>query len=184
MPSTSKHSQAPTTNQISAPRRDEVDRIVTAWAKQRPDLNPDPMRVFSRITRLARHLDRERRQAFAGHNLEPWEFDVLSSLRRMGKPHAMSPGRLMEELLVSSGTMTNRIDRLEEKGLVKRTPSPTDRRAILVTATPAGIAAVDLAIASLLEREEQLLNCLRTAQCADLDEILRELSLLFEADNT
>ncbi|WP_081940718.1 MarR family winged helix-turn-helix transcriptional regulator, partial [Actinomyces sp. S6-Spd3] len=117
---------------------DEVDRIVSSWQKERPDLDSTPMLVFSRITRLARHLDLARRNAFLSHGLEPWEFDVLSSLRRSGSPYALTPGVLMNELLVSSGTMTNRIDRLEAKGLVERSPSPSDRRAVLVSLTVEG----------------------------------------------
>ena len=104
--------------------QDEVAQIVAAWKLERPDLDSSPMFVLSRVSRLARHLDLERRRAFASHGLEPWEFDVLSSLRRSGAPYALTPGTLMGELLVSSGTMTNRIDRLELKGLVSRSPSP------------------------------------------------------------
>ena len=97
---------------------DEVDRLVEAWQRERPDLDVDPMRVLSRVTRLARHLDLARRQAFSAHGLETWEFDVLSALRRSGTPYELSPGRLIRETMVTSGTMTNRVDRLTAKGLV------------------------------------------------------------------
>src|ERR687890_2670464 len=103
-----------------AQARDEVDRLVAAWRRERPDLDVSPMEVLSRVTRLARHLDRARRQAFAAHDLETWEFDVLSALRRSGSPYELSPGRLIKETLVTSGTMTNRVDRLTAKGLVER----------------------------------------------------------------
>ena len=102
------------------PLRDEVDDLVAAWRAERPDLDVEPLQVLSRVTRLARHLDRARRAAFAGHGLEPWEFDVLSALRRQGPPYQLSPGALLRTTLVTSGTMTNRIDRLEEAGLVSR----------------------------------------------------------------
>src|SRR5438270_11712156 len=92
--------------------RDEVDRLVAAWRRERPDLDVQPLEVLSRVTRLARHLDRARRTAFAEHGLEPWEFDVLSALRRAGAPYQLSPGQLLTQTLVTSGTMTNRIDRL------------------------------------------------------------------------
>ncbi len=108
---------------------DEVDRLVEAWQRERPELDVDPMRVLSRVTRLARHLDLARRQAFAAHGLETWEFDVLSALRRSGTPYELSPGRLIRETMVTSGTMTNRVDRLTAKGLVARQPDPGDRRA-------------------------------------------------------
>lgn len=159
---------------------DEVDRIVTAWQKQRPDLDTSPMLVFSRITRLARHFDLARRAAFLTHDLEPWEFDVLSSLRRAGSPYALTPGVLMAELLVSSGTMTNRIDRLETKGLVSRSPSPADRRAVLVTLTPKGRARVDAALASLLKCEQQALSALSAAEQKHLGNLLKPLLLPFD----
>src|SRR5687767_10077382 len=114
---------------------DEVDRLVQAWQRERPDLDISPMEVLSRITRLARHLDRARRQAFAAHDLETWEFDVLAALRRSGKPYELSPGRLLRETLVTSGTMTNRVDRLAARGLVRRAPDPADRRGVLVQLT-------------------------------------------------
>ena len=94
---------------------DEVDRIVAAWERERPDVDVSPMQVLSRVSRLARHLDHARKTAFATHDLEPWEFDVLSALRRAGHPYELSPGRLVAETLVTSGTMTNRIDRLEAR---------------------------------------------------------------------
>lgn len=107
---------------------DEVDRLVAAWRRERPDLDVEPLEVLSRVSRLARHLDRARRLAFAEHGLEPWEFDVLTSLRRAGAPYQLSPGQLLTQTLVTSGTMTNRIDRLAKKGLVERLPDPSDRR--------------------------------------------------------
>jgi hypothetical protein len=91
---------------------DEVDRLVAAWRRERPDLDVEPLEVLSRVSRLARHLDRARRIAFSEHQLESWEFDVLTSLRRAGTPYQLSPGQLLTQTLVTSGTMTNRIDRL------------------------------------------------------------------------
>ena len=117
---------------------DEVDRLVEAWQRERPDLDVAPLGVLSRVTRLARHLDRARRQAFAEHTLETWEFDVLAALRRAGRPYELSPGVLLTQTLVTSGTMTNRIDRLEARGLVDRRPDPDDRRGVLVRLTDDG----------------------------------------------
>ena len=87
---------------------DEVDRLLEAWRRERPDLDVAPMEVLSRVSRLARHLDRARSQAFETHGLESWEFDVLAALRRAGAPYQLSPGKLLKETLVTSGTMTNR----------------------------------------------------------------------------
>jgi DNA-binding MarR family transcriptional regulator len=139
------------------PLRDEVDDLVAAWRAERPDLDVEPLQVLSRVTRLARHLDRARRAAFASHGLELWEFDVLSALRRQGPPYQLSPGALMRTTLVTSGTMTNRIDRLEEAGLVSRSPDPQDKRGVLVTLTAQGQARVDSALADLLAGEHALL---------------------------
>ena len=100
----------------------EVDRIVDAWMHERPDLDFAPLQVLSRVWRISRHLDRARRNSFSTSDLESWEFDVLSALRRAGAPFQLSPKALLEETLVSSGTMTNRIDRLVERGLVERGP--------------------------------------------------------------
>src|ERR1700738_1364878 len=108
--------------------QDEVDRLVAAWRRERPDLDVQPLGVLSRVTRLARHLGPARRTAFAEHGLEPWEFDVLSALRRAGDPYQLSPGQLLTQTLVTSGTMTNRIDRLAARELVVRGPDPADRR--------------------------------------------------------
>ena len=110
--------------------RDEVDELVEAWARERADLDLAPVEVFSRISRLARHLDLARREAFTAHGIESWEFDVLAALRRAGAPYELSPGRLLRETLVTSGTMTNRVDRLAARGLVERYPDPDDRRGV------------------------------------------------------
>jgi len=160
---------------------DEVDRLVEAWGRERPELDPAPMQVFSRVTRLARHLDRERRQAFAAHALEPWEFDVLSALRRSGEPYELSPGRLLRETLVTSGTMTNRVDRLVARRLVGRRADPTDRRGVLVRLTPRGRAAVDAALDALLGSERELLAALSTRERDRLGALLRVVIAPFDA---
>nr|WP_223875375.1 MarR family transcriptional regulator [Nanchangia anserum] len=157
------------------PRRDEVDQITQAWAEVLPDLDTSPMEVFSRVSRLARQLDLRRRQAFLAHGLEPWEFDVLSALRRAGAPYSATPGSLMTELLVSSGTMTNRIDRLEDQGLVVRSPSPHDRRGVQVSLTDAGKERVDHALGELVRVERDLLAPLDDAHRDELANLLRRV---------
>src|ERR1700678_2760068 len=141
----------------AAPARDEVDDLITAWRQQRPDLDVAPLQVLSRVSRLARHLDIARRGAFAAPALESWQFDVLSALRRIGPPFQLTPGALLRATLVTSGTMTNRIDRLTARGLVRREPDPADRRGVLVTLTGQGEIVVDAALADLLESERKLL---------------------------
>lgn len=162
--------------------QDEVDRLVEAWARERADLDLRPMEVLSRVSRLGHHLDRARRQAFAEHDLESWEFDVLAALRRAGAPYELSPGRLLKETLVTSGTMTNRVDRLAARGLVERLPDPHDRRGVLVRLTDRGRTTVDGALSGLLDRERDLLDGLDPAEQQRLAALLRTLVLPFERD--
>ena len=159
---------------------DEVDRITDAWQRERPDLDVTPLQVLSRVTRLARHLDLARRQAFAAHALETWEFDVLAALRRAGAPYSLSPGQLGTETLVTSGTMTNRIDRLEQRGLVRREPDPSDRRGVRVVLTETGRTTVDDALFDLIAREHDLLDTLPADAQSELADLLRSLVLRFD----
>lgn len=155
--------------------RDEVDELVEAWARERADLDLGPVAVFSRIGRLSRHLDLARREAFHAQGIESWEFDVLAALRRAGTPYELSPGRLLRETLVTSGTMTNRVDRLAARGYVERNPDPDDRRGVLVRLTPEGKAAVDSAFEALLEAEQEFLAGLPERDRARLADLLRTL---------
>jgi DNA-binding MarR family transcriptional regulator len=155
--------------------RDEVDDLAEAWARERPDLDLAPVAVFSRLSRLSRHLDLARREAFTAQGIESWEFDVLAALRRAGAPYELSPGRLLRETLVTSGTMTNRVDRLATRGFVERYPDPEDRRGVLVRLTPEGKDAVDGAFTALLDSERALLTDLTARQQADLADLLRKL---------
>jgi DNA-binding MarR family transcriptional regulator len=139
------------------------------------------MEVLSRLSRLARHLDRARSQAFAEHRIESWEFDVLAALRRAGPPYQLSPGRLLRETMVTSGTMTNRVDRLESRGLVQRLPDPADRRGVQVRLTDAGRSAVDGALEELLAREGDLLQALTADDRQSLAALLKTLVVPFEA---
>lgn len=161
-------------------KADEVDLLVQAWRRERPDLDVEPMHVLSRVTRLARHLDLARRAAFAEHDLETWEFDVLSALRRSGEPYTLSPGRLLHETMVTSGTMTNRVDRMAAKGLVERLPDPGDRRGVLVRLTAEGRARVDAALDGLLAQERRLLAGLSDRDAGALASLLRTVVRPFD----
>jgi DNA-binding MarR family transcriptional regulator len=158
--------------------RDEVGRLIAAWKRERPDLDLSPLSVLSRITRIARHLDIARRDAFG--DLENWGFDVLAALRRAGAPHQLSPGQLMQETMVTSGTMTNRLDRLEELHLITREQDPDDGRGSLVTLTKAGVRAVDSALEDLLENERKLLKALTAKDRDTLAELLSTLVTEFD----
>ncbi|MDJ0339187.1 MarR family transcriptional regulator [Cryobacterium sp. PH31-O1] len=162
------------------PGHDEVDRIVDSWLRERPDLDFAPLQVLSRVARLSKHLDRARRTAFSRSELSSWEFDVLSALRRAGTPYELSPKALLQQTLVSSGTMTNRIDRLVDRGLVKRRSAPNDGRGILVGMTPAGLTRVDAAITRLVDAEADLLDTLSATDQERLAALLRKLSLDFD----
>src|SRR3990170_1569640 len=155
--------------------RDEVDELVEAWGRERDDLDLAPVAVFSRISRLARHLDLARRDAFTAHGIESWEFDVLAALRRAGAPYELSPGRLLRETLVTSGTMTNRVDRLATRGFVERLPDPADRRGVIVRLTPEGRQTVDAAFEELLAAEAALLAELPDEERDQLADLLRTL---------
>ena len=160
--------------------RDEVDELLEAWGRERSDLELAPVAIFSRVTRLARRLELARREAFAAHDIEEWEFDVLAALRRAGAPYELSPGRLLRETLVTSGTMTNRIDRLSARGFVERYPDPGDRRGVIVRLTRDGKTAVDAAFTALLDAEHALLEDLPERDRTRLASLLRTLLARFQ----
>ena len=157
------------------PPADDVDRLVEAWQRERPDLDVEPLHVLSRIARIAKQHARIRAAAFAEHGLDAWEFDVLAALRRAGPPYELSPGQLVAETLVTSGTMTTRVDRLIERGLVERRPDPKDRRGVLVRLTPPGRDVVDGAMGTLLDHEHALVATLDPGDRAALPRVLRRL---------
>jgi len=161
--------------------QDEVDRLIAGWHRALPDVDVSPLEVLSRVTRLARHLERQRSAVFAQHDLETWTFDVLSALRRSDPPHHLSPGQLMAQTLVTSGTMTNRLDHLEARGLVRRRPDPRDARSVRVQLTAAGKRRVDLALRDLVTREHALLGSLDGNERTALADLLRRIVAPFDA---
>lgn len=167
-------------NGVMPPAEDDVDRIVQAWFRERPDLDVTPLSVLSRVTRIAKHLERVRKATFDSHGLEVWEFDVLAALRRSGPPYALSPTTLMADTMVTSGAMTNRINRLQGRGLVKRQSDPLDGRRVVVALTPAGKRQVDETLSDFVAREAQVLDALSGPEKSELAELLRSLSLTIE----
>jgi DNA-binding MarR family transcriptional regulator len=160
---------------------DEVDRLLGGWRRVLPNVDVSPLEVLSRVSRLARYLDRQRTVIFARHDLEIWSFDVLSALRRAIGPSNLSPGQLLAQTLVTSGTMTNRLDRLEERGLVRRHQDPFDARSVRVAITPAGKKCVDRALADLVEREHAILAALSVEDRDVLSGLLRRVVGPFDA---
>lgn len=159
---------------------DYLDTILAQWAAERPDLDISPMGVIGRISRLSRVLESNIDQVFASYNLSRGGFDVLAALRRSGSPFRLSPTELYNSLLISSGAMTNRVDRLEERKLVVRVPDPSDRRGVLVALTPKGKRLVDTVIATHLENETRLLKHLNSLERQDLAQLLKKLLVNLE----
>lgn len=154
---------------------DHVDRLLDQWAAVRPDLDASPVAVVGRLFRASRFLEAELSTSFSEFGLNRGEFDVLASLFRAGPPHRLTPTALSEALLLSNGAMTNRVDRLEEAGLVRRRPDPADRRGVLVEVTREGMIVVERAVVAALEKEAELLAGLTPAQRVTLAGLLKRL---------
>ena len=155
------------------PPEDAVDRIVEQWARERPDLDFSPVGVIGRITQLQREVHLAQRATFARHGLDAPSFDVLAALRRAGPPYQLTPTALMRTALVTSGAINQRLDRLEERGLITRTRSRDDGRAVVVSLTSAGSAALDSALPDHLDTERTLLAGLTDDDRDRLAELLR-----------
>jgi len=156
-------------------QRDEVDEIVAAWGRERPDLDVEPLQVLSRLDRLAGVLGDRRAAIFARHGLRRHEFDVLAALRRTGAPFELTAGELAARTYVTSGTMTSRLDGLTDRGLVTRAPDRVDGRLVRVALTPSGRELVDAAFAALVAAERDLLAPLPAETRAALARHLRTL---------
>jgi len=154
---------------------DPVDRLLAQWRRERPDLDTRPMGVVGRISRVARRVDLAQRATFARYDLDPPAFDVLATLRRSGEPFALTAGDLMRSAMVTSGAITQRLDRLEARALVRRGPHRRDGRVVLVTLTPAGRELVDRVLPDHLATEERLLAPLTPDQRSALADLLRTL---------
>ena len=154
---------------------DEIDRIVAEWSQTRPDLDVSPTHTLQRITRAALLQGTSFAEVFARYGVSFGEYLVLAALRRAGPPYRMNPTTLFNSVILSSGAMTNRLDRLEEMGLVERLPDPTDRRGRLVALTDAGRELVDSAVVEHLANEERLLSGLDTEEREQLAGLLRKL---------
>jgi len=155
---------------------DRADVAVKQWAQERPDLPALPMALFGRLSEAAEVIMRDHlNPLFAEAGLQPGEFDVLATLRRSGAPFMLSPTRLYEAAMISSGGMTNRLDRLERAGLIERRPDPIDRRGKLIALTPAGRRVIDDTLTRHVANEEKLLGVLTTAEQEKLNTLLRKL---------
>ncbi len=154
---------------------DHVDRILNQWKHERPELDVLAMGIFGRLWRINAVASKAIERVHLKFGLTQPEFDVLATLRRSGEPYLMSPTALYTSLLLSSGAMTNRLDKLTTRGLIFREPSPEDRRSIMVGLTKQGLAIIDETIAEHVENEEALLKSLTPEQQQQLADLLRTL---------
>ncbi|MEV7023742.1 MarR family transcriptional regulator [Kitasatospora sp. NPDC093558] len=161
--------------QERARQRDTVDDIVDQWARARPELDSGPMALIGRLRRYNLRVDSALREYFAQHGLDTSEFDVLATLRRAGEPYELNARGLLKSAMVTSGAITNRVDRLSAKGLVERRPCESDRRAVLVRLTPEGKDLVDALLPGHVRNERRLLAALDRDEQAQLDALLKKL---------
>lgn len=154
---------------------DSVDRVLEQWAAERPKLDASPMGVVGRVQRACRLLDRGVSDRLSAHGLQLWEFDILATLLRSGPPYRLSAGALVGASMVTSGAITNRIDRLVARGLVSRETDPDNRRSVRITLTDAGRELVDTALTDHVANESELLSGLTATEQAQLAGLLRKL---------
>ncbi|HWT25543.1 MAG TPA: MarR family transcriptional regulator [Solirubrobacteraceae bacterium] len=154
---------------------DRLDQLVAQWAEQRPDLDTEVMAVVGRVLAVGELVGRRIDRSAARHGLDRGQGDVLFTLRRAGPPYRLSPSRLAASLLVTSGTMTNRLDRLQQRGLIRRAPNPHDRRGMDVELTPEGVALADALVAEHVANEQEMLAPLSPRERDQLVRITRKL---------
>jgi DNA-binding MarR family transcriptional regulator len=156
-------------------KNDHVDHVLQQWSKERPDIDPSPMAVIGRLVRLSSIINNELQTVFTKYGLTIGEFDVLATLLRSGKPYALTPNRLFKALMLSSGAMTNRVDKLESKQLVKRQQDLNDRRSVIVSLTPKGLELINQAITDHVAKGHELLSCLSANEQENTARLLKKL---------
>ncbi|MGN6145488.1 MAG: MarR family winged helix-turn-helix transcriptional regulator [Mesorhizobium sp.] len=155
---------------------DRAGKAIAQWRKERPDLDVSPMAVLGRLGEAATLVARDRlAPLFARYGLQHGEFDVLATLRRSGAPFSLTPTALYETTMVTSGAMTNRLDRLEKAGLIRRVPHPSDRRGLMVQLTEEGRELIDRAVEAHIENEHRILSGLDTEERERLAALLEKL---------
>jgi DNA-binding MarR family transcriptional regulator len=157
------------------PTEDPIEETITAWRRERPGLDLSGVALLARLERVAHRLEEAQDEFFAALGLKPGWLDVLAALRRAGEPYRLTPTRLALDALISTAGMTNRLDRLEEAGLVRRRPDPDDRRGILVELTAKGRELVDAAVDAHRGLSKRLLGGLDGSEREQLDRLLRKL---------
>lgn len=165
-------------------KRDRVDRIVEQWRRERPELETSAMATIARIVRVSQLLERDLEEVFKDYGLAGWSFDVLATLRRSGSPYRLSPKHLSHSLLLSPGALTNRLDRLQDVGWIRRLPDPEDRRKLVIELTAKGLRLVDRVVERHVENETRLLQSLSPSELKALNRVLRKLLLTIDTNST
>lgn len=159
---------------------DRVDRVEEAWRRERPDIDVSSVGIVSRIWRVGRHLQRQRKERLEALGTDPVTLDVLAMLRRSGPPYRRTAGELMQSALITSGGVSQRLEKLEKLGYVTRHVSLEDRRRVEVQLTPVGVELVDSVVADVMENESKALSGLTAQEQEQLRGLLRKLLATFE----
>ena len=162
-------------------QKDPVDNILEQWQRERPDIDSTPMGPLGRLVRCTALAEPLRRAGYRQHNLEVWEFDVLSALRRAGKPFILTPTQLLPALMITSGTVTHRLKLLEKRGLISRKANPDDARSKFVCLTAPGKKLIDEAVESHVENEKKILAGLSPEQLELMNDVLSAFMRSLEA---
>lgn len=160
--------------------KDAVDAILAQWRRERPDLDVTPMATIGRLRRCSALLQRRLEATFADFGMSAWEFDMLATLRRSGAPYRLTPTALFSAMMITSGTMTHRLQRLEASALIERIPCPSDARSTLVQLTAAGLELIDRAVTAHVDNEHAILSPLGRAELAQLNQDLVKLLAVLE----
>ncbi|MGR5058792.1 MarR family winged helix-turn-helix transcriptional regulator [Vibrio rotiferianus] len=159
---------------------DAIDRVVSQWAREKPDLDTEPMAIMGRLMRIAKHMENHVAEVHKRYDLKMGEFDVLATLRRSGEPYRLTPSELISSMMLTSGAMTNRLDKLEKKGLIDREHSKEDRRSVTVQLTSKGFELIDALIEQHLQAQHELMGSLTSDEREQVNQALKLLLPQYE----
>ncbi|CAV27450.1 MULTISPECIES: MarR family winged helix-turn-helix transcriptional regulator [Vibrio] len=152
---------------------DAIDRVVEQWAKEKPELETEPMAMMGRIMRIAKYMETQVAELHKNYDMKLGEFDVLATLRRSGKPYQLTPSELIGSMMLTSGAMTNRLGKLEAKGLIRREHSKEDRRSVSVQLTKDGLILIDQMMTEHVEMQKKLVKSLSASQKKNANQLLK-----------
>ncbi|OEE20047.1 transcriptional regulator [Vibrio cyclitrophicus ZF205] len=152
---------------------DAIDRVVEQWAKEKPELETEPMAMMGRIMRIAKYMETQVAELHKKYDMKLGEFDVLATLRRSGKPYRLTPSELIGSMMLTSGAMTNRLDKLEAKELISREHSKEDRRSVSVQLTKDGLILIDQMMTEHVETQKKLVKSLSASQKKNTNQLLK-----------